>query len=196
MIHKTVILLCTFLFTVLSTEGTAAEKPGSPMSAGGFTLGTSINDYRFKSQKNFIEEVVISDIKGFRKGYVTYGTCYRPGEIVRIRLKYKDESYSFFEKLLKRYKEQFGSSPKFVGDPFGMVRGWKWEFKLEDDRRVTLTLQHNLENDEESIGNTIKLGLPDQLIAERECSNKLSVKTDAAEPEEIIIPDWDLLLPK
>ncbi len=196
MIHKTLILLCTFLFTMTTTEGTAAEKPGGPMSAGGFTLGTSINDYSFISQKNFVEEVVISNIKGFRKGYVMYGTCDRPGEILRIRLKYTDESYSFFEKLLKRYKEKFGLRPKFVGDPFGKVKGWKWEFTLEDDRRVTLTLQHNLENDEESIGNTIKLGLPDQLIAERECSNKVSVKTDAGEPQEIIVPDWDLLLPK
>lgn len=197
MIYKSFILLSTFLITVILIEGQAvAVGSGSPLSAGGFSLGTSINDYSFTSQENFVEEVVIPDIKGFRKGFITYGTCYRPGEIVRIRLKYKDGSYDFFERLLKLYKNKFGSSPKFVGDPFGKVKAWKWEFTVEDGRRVTLTLQHNLENDEESIGNMIKLGLPDQLIAERECSNKVDSPAKEGSSEELIITDWELLIPK
>ena len=194
--YKPFILFCSFLLAVILTEGQAASGSGSPLSAGGFTLGTSINDYDFISQENFVEEVVIPDIKGFRKGFVTYGTCYRPGEIIRIKLKYKDGSDDFFEKLLKQYRKKFGSRPVFVGDPFGKVKAWKWEFTVEDGRRVTLTLQHNLENDEESIGNTIKLGLPDQLIAERECSNTVNSPDKEEASEELIITDWELLLPK
>lgn len=196
MIDKSILLLCTLVLMMVSTEVRADENSGRPLSAGGFTLGTSINDYNFVSQKNFVEEVVISDIDGFRKGFITYGTCDRPGEIVRIKLKYNDDSFVFFEKLLHQFKKKFGSKPKFVGDPFGNVKAWKWEFMGEDERRVTLTLQNNLKNDEESIGNTIKLGFPDQLIAERQCSNKGSVSPKDGASEEIIMSDWELFIPK
>lgn len=196
MIHKIVVLLWTFTLIALSNAGLANSEPQRPLSAGGFTLGTSINDYSFVSRDNFVKEVIVSDIKGFRKGFITYGTCERPGEILRIKLKYTDKSYPFFEKLLKQYKNKFGSKPKFDGDSFGHVKAWKWVFTDEDGKRVSLILQHNLKNADESIGNMLKLGLPDQLIAERECSNRVDSQTQEGLSEELLTPEWDVLLPQ
>lgn len=196
MVHKIDILLWTFILIAVSTAGLATTKPQRPLSAGGFTLGTSINDYSFISRDNFVKEVIVTDIKGFRKGFVTYGTCERPGEILRIRLKYTDKSYHYFENLLKQYKIKFGSKPKFVGDSFGHIKAWKWVFTGEDGKRVTLTLQHNLKNVDETIGNMVKLGLPDQIIAERKCSNKVDSQTQKDVSEELLTPEWDVLLPQ
>ena len=196
MTHKTVTLLFVLLLTAATTDGMAATKIMTPLAAGGFTLGAAISDYDFISQDNFVKEVIISNIKGFRKGFVTYGLCDRQGEILRIKLKYEDRSYSFFEKLLKQYKKKFGSDPKYVGGRFGLVKAWKWVFTGEDEQRITLVLQHNLKNMDESVGNMMKLSMPDRLIAERKCFNKASSPQQGKDAEKLPDPDWDLFLPK
>lgn len=196
MIHKTVILLYVLLLSIATTDAMAATGTKAPLSAGGFTLGTAISGYDFVSHDNFVKEVIITDIKGFRKGFVTYGVCDRQGEILRIKLKYKDKSYSLFEKLLKQYKKKFGSDPKYVGGRFGNVKAWKWAFTDKDGKRVTLILQHNLKNMDESIGNMMKLSLPDRLIAERKCSNKTSSQREEKDADKLPKPDWNLFLPE
>jgi len=196
MTYKIATLLCALLITAATTDNISAAETKTPLSAGGFTLGTSIGGYDFIGHDNFIKEVIITDIKGFRKGFVTYGVCDRQGEILRIKLKYMDRDYSFFEKLLKQYKKKFGSSPKYVGDSFNHVKAWKWAFTNEEGERVTLVLQHNLTNEEESIGTMMKLNLPDRLIAERKCFNKISSQPQGKGPEKLSEPDWDLFLPE
>jgi hypothetical protein len=144
----------------------------TPTEVGGFTLGTSIEEYEFISYRNFLKQVVIDKIPGFRKGIIEYGVCDRPGEIVKIKLKYLDPSKSFFKKLLKRYKKKYGEPDEFVGDSFGIVKAWKWQFKNNNGNRVTMILQHNLKNPNEVTGNMVKLYMPDQVEAERKCFNK------------------------
>jgi len=196
MIRKLFIFLCFSLFVMISADR-AISAPQMPMSAGGITLGSTIDGYDFTTHQNFVREVIVSDIDGFRKGFITYGTCDRPGEIIRIRLKYWDKSYDFFEGLLKQFKVKFGSKPKFVGDPFGHVKAWKWSFTGPEGKRVSLTLQHNMKDPDISTGNTVKLGLPDQLIAERECSNEVNFQDqgEGRTPENQLITDWEVLLP-
>lgn len=190
--------IITLFFIILLGAGipvswTAAEvKP--PTSVGGITLGTSIEGYNITVQENFLKEVTVLGLKGFRKGFITYGTCDRPGEIVRIKLKYDDKSLDFYENLLKKYKKKFGSKPKYVGDSFGNFKAWKWSFSGTNNKRTTLVLQHNLRDEAESIGNSIKLNLPDQLNAERECSNQKS-QAQAGAPSGSTNPDWEQLLP-
>jgi len=196
MVKKTIIFFCILLLAVATAEGRAAAEPKPPLSAGGFTLGTSIKNYDFISEEDPLKEVIINDIKGFRKGFVTYGVCDRPGEIVRIKLKYKDRSSDFFEQLLKQYKKKFGSKPKFIGDSFGNLKAWKWAFTGGDGKRITLVLQHNLKNADESMGNMVKLSLPDQLISERECSDNEKSQARRGDKDESIKADWDLLLPE
>jgi hypothetical protein len=193
--YKTIVLLFVLLSTTATTDSIAATKTKAPMTAGGITLGTAIESYDFKSQDNFVKEVLLTDIKGFRKGFITYGTCERQGEILRIKLKYEDRSYPFFEKLLKQYKKTFGSDPKYVGGRFGNVKTWKWTFTNQEGQRVTLVLQHNLKNSDESVGNMMKLSMPDRLLAERECFNKASPQQQADTNKNIQL-DWNLFLPK
>jgi hypothetical protein len=194
--QKTIILLCGLLLTAMTTDNIAAAGVKTPLTAGGFTLGTAISDYKFTSQENFIKEEIITDIQGFRKGFVTYGVCDRQGEILRIKLKYHDKSSSFFEKLLKQYKQKFGSKPKYVGGRFGNIKGWRWSFTDEKGQRVKLVLQHNLKNMDETIGSMMKLSLPDQLIAERKCFNKISDQSQGGDTDTFSKADWDLFLPK
>ena len=185
--------IMTILFIAVSLPGVVRADVEMPLSVGGFTLGTSIENYNFVSQENFVEEVIVTNIKGFRKGYIMYGACESPGEILRIKLKYKDKSVKFFNQLLEQYKKKFSSKPKFTGDSFGLLKAWKWSFNNDDGVRVSLVLQHNLKDADESIGNMVKLSFPDRLIAERKCSNKSTQPDDSdAKP---IDDNWGLLIP-
>ena len=68
-------------------------------------------------------------------------------------------------------------------------QGW------EADSMVTLVLQHNLKDSDESVGNMLKLGLPDLMNAERTCFNKaLSQNSDSDVPESET--DWAKLIPQ
>jgi len=186
----------TCLFTSLPLSEASPAKV--PKSAGGFTLSSSIEDYPVESHDNYLNEVIVPDHKGFRKGFITYGTCRNPGKILRIKLKYNDRSFKFFQELLTRFKNEFGSKPKFSGDQFGNVKSWKWSFTDENDQRVTLVLQHNLKDSDESVGNMVKLSLPDLMNDERLCFNerhhpKGTSTTDQSKNSEEV--DWQSLIP-
>jgi len=60
---------------------------------------------------------------------------------------------------------------------------------------VTLVLQHNLKDADESIGNTVKLSLPDELAAERKCFNEIGYRQQEESKKEESIRDWETLLP-
>ena len=184
-----------FSLFVLVQSSALADENRVPSSAGGFTLNTPIKDYGVSSYENYLKEVIFTDLEGFRKGFITYGTCKEPGQILRIKLKYRDRSYKFFEQLLNKYKESFGENPKFTGGAFGNVKSWKWSFTNDQGQRVTLVLQHNLKDSDESVGNMLKLNLPDQMNAERVCFNKTHPQnsdSDAPESE----TDWAKLIPQ
>ena len=68
-----------------------------PKKIGGFVLGDNIADYedRLEMQtalpirySEYLREVEIKKIKGFKSGLIWYGACNSPGRIVRIKLKY------------------------------------------------------------------------------------------------------------
>jgi len=196
MLKKTVIPICICLlsFTIAKYLAAADSKP--PLTIGGFTLGRSINEYSFTSKEAFVKEVVVTDIKGFRKGFITYGVCENPGKILRIKLKYHDKSAAFFEQLIKQYKKKFPAKPKFTGDSFGRVKSWKWTFADQNGERLTLLLQHNLKDEDETTGSMVKLSLPDQIIAERRCSNRDSLQPQGGDRDTSILSDWDIFLPE
>ena len=163
-----------------------------PSSAGGFTLGRSIDDYPVESHAYYLNEVIVKDLPGFRKAYITYGTCRNPGKILRLKLKYENGSVDFFKELLSRYREKFGAKPKFSGDQFGNVRSWNWSFTDDQGHRVKLQLQHNLRDEEESIGNMVKLSLPDLMDDERRCFNELHDPDEKSGKK----TDWEDLIPR
>lgn len=195
--HLLSALLPSLIISLSIMSTPAAAQQTAPSTAGGFTLNSPISDYTIERHENYLSEVIITDLKGFRKGFITYGTCENPGRILRIKLKYHDRSYKFFEELLERYKQSFGEKPKFSGDRFGNVKSWKWEFVNKDSHRVTLVLQHNLKDTDESMGNMVKLSMPELMDSERLCFNE-SIENKGADSKQGQEKDieWEILIPR
>lgn len=180
---------------ILTGDMTAAETL-VPTEINGFKLGATIEEYDFLTYQNYLREVMIDNIGGFRRGSLSYGTCKQPGEIVRIKLKYKDNSKKFYKQLLKRYKKKFGDPEEFTGDAFGIVLAWKWRFKDKDNNHISLTLQHNKKDVNEATGNMVKLSLPDKIEAERKCFLKTCKMEKTQRPTGMMSEDWENLIPK
>jgi hypothetical protein len=184
---------------------------GAPRQVGGFELGKYINDFKDRLQmdaarpirhQEYLTELEIKETKGFKSGYVWTGNCLEPGRILRIKLKYDESSKKFFNELLKRFKKRFGEPSEWRGDPFHIVISWKWSFIDEKNNRISLILQHNTKDEEEKIGNAVKLTITNLIEEERLCHEKKSSesqkkagkeKNKIKEQEKI---DWEQMIPQ
>jgi hypothetical protein len=183
----------------------------APLSVAGFTLGRPIEEFadRLYPQTAMpirymesMQEAEIKPVPGLKSGFVTYGTCRKPESILRIKLKYADGSVEFFEELLKRIKSRFGDPGEYQGDPFRVFISWKWSFTDRHKNRISLTLQHNELDEDEKIGNAIKLTLLNQLEEESRCfEQKLAENGPGPRKHRVQdlptgTPRWDLFIPK
>lgn len=191
-VYRLLILLSALLLPI----GPLLAEDKVPHEINGFRLGSSIEEYDFITYRNFLKEVLVEDIGGFRKGYISYGVCKWPGEIVKIKMKYKDSSHKYYKRLLKSYKKKFGKPEEFTGDSFGIVLAWKWRFTDENNNKITLTLQHNLKNTHETIGNMVKLSMPERIQIERECFNKQCETSKVECPVSMQSEDWENMIPR
>lgn len=182
---------------LVPTQASAVEVP---TEIAGFKLGEDITEYPEIEASNYLREVVVNDLYGFRKGVISYGTCAYPGQIVKIKMKYEDRSKRFYEQLLKRFKKKFDRPTEWKGDAFGVLYVWKWRFLDENNQRVNLILQHNLQNDDENIGNMVKLSYPEREEEERLCFIKFCEDNKTEEQKALIKerrkPDWEYMLPR
>ena len=189
----TLIIIALLSFTSVAAYDT-------PTEIGGFKLGEFITNYPQIEYSEYLKEVVVNDWHGFRKGIISYGTCAYPGRIVKIRMKYQNSSKNFYDELLKKYKSKYGKPTEWKGDAFGVLYIWKWRFVDKDNRRVNLILQHNLQNDDENVGNMVKISFPELMEEERFCVIDFFEKNKTAEEKETIKqrmkPDWDYMLPR
>ena len=138
----------------------------APHQIGGFVLDQDIKKFEDRvimdtalpvRYAENIEEVEIKFTQGFKSGLIAYGTCARPGHIVRIKIKYADSSKKFYKDLLKQVKKRFGEPDEYRGDPFHIVVAWKWSFVDQQNHRISLILQHNSMDEQEKKGNSVKL---------------------------------------
>lgn len=186
------------LFSMMIVTISAAQDV--PHEVGGFSLGSDVSEYPDAMNTNFLKEMVITDWHGFRKGVISYGICKYNNKILTIQLKYEDQSKEYFQKLLKEYKDKYGAPHEWKGDSFGILHIWKWHFVDNEKRAVSLILQHNLRNPNESIGNMVKLSYPDMLDEERLCFNQMceQMKSDQDKKrlEDLKKPDWQYLIPR
>jgi hypothetical protein len=160
---KKKVIITMAVFLLLAPGMTLAE---APQQVGGFVLDQDIKKFEdrvimdtalaVRYAENF-EEVEIKFTRGFKSGLIAYGTCDQPGHIVRIKLKYADSSKKFYKDLLKRFKKQFGEPDEYRGDAFKIVDAWKWSFVNKQNHRISLILQHNSKDEEEKMGNSVKL---------------------------------------
>jgi len=171
-----------------------------PREVGGFVLGSDITDYPDIEHSNFLKEVVVYDWHGFDKGIISYAICEKPGEIVKIKLKYNDTSKKYFTLLLKKYKEKYGKPTEWKGDSFGILHIWKWKFVDENKNRVNLILQHNTRNPNENTGNMVKLSYPDHIVREQACFSKQCTQNINTDTKEQLMQrkksGWTYLIPK
>jgi len=138
----------------------------APNQVGGFVLNQNIKKFEDRvimdtalpvRYAENIEEVEIKFTQGFKSGLIAYGTCDQPGHIVRIKLKYADSSKKFYKNLLKQLKKRFGEPDEYRGDAFKIVDAWKWSFVDPQNHKISLILQHNSKDEEEKMGNSVKL---------------------------------------
>lgn len=187
-----IILLTLSVFLTLPALSLAKEIP---VTVGGFILGGDVTDYPDIEYSNFLKEVVVYDWNGFAKGIISYGICDSPGEIVKIKLKYKDPSKKFFKTLLKKFKKKYGKPHEWKGDSFGILHVWKWKFTNSDGTKIHMILQHNTKNPNENTGNMVKLYCPDQMVKEQRCFTKQCTSRQSPDKKEPKI-DWNLLIPQ
>lgn len=177
-----------------------------PRGIADFVLGETIDTCREELQmasvipiryKPYLEEVQVKPIPGFKTGLVIYENCHTPGRIVRIKMKYADSSKSFYETLLKRFKQRFGSSMEWRGDPFHIVLAWKWRFTDANGDQISLILQHNAQDETEKMGNAIKLTLYNAMNEAEACYQKKHPQKDETESRiEKTNADWEILMPR
>ena len=184
----------------------------APQQVGGFVLNQDIKKFEDRvimdtalpvRYAENIEEVEIKFTQGFKSGLIAYGTCDQPGHIVRIKLKYADSSKQFYKDLLKRFKKRFGEPDEYRGDPFKIVDAWKWSFVDEQkNHRISLILQHNTKDEQEKMGNSVKLTNSTLMEKDHLCykSKQLDYRErlrqrewKAVKPEE---GGWELFVPR
>lgn len=191
-------ILFPFLAIILFPLSIFAEE--APHEIGGIVLGSHVDNYPDLIKSNFMKEVVVTDRHGFRKGIISYGVCKYEGEILKIRLKYDDKSKSFYTTLLAKYREKYGAPDSWNGDSFGLLHVWKWHFVDKDKNRISLNLQYNAKDPDETIGNMVKLSYPDRIEEERACFMQMCdqayEKTDSKRKEELKKSDWSYLIPR
>ena len=121
--------------------------------------------------RKYLREVRVRETDGYRSGTVSFGNCSKPGQIVRIKLKYEYSDKKFYDELLAQFKKRFGEPDEWRGDPFHVIVAWKWSFTDKDNNKISLTLQHSRDEDYKW-GNSVKLTNNTLLEQERTCYQK------------------------
>ena len=200
------IFLLNIIICFLMVENVGAQ---APYEIAGFALGKNISEYQEKIRMetmlpiryaDFLKEVEIRNIPGYKSGLITYGDCAVPGRILRIKLKYADSSREFYNNLLDRYRKRFGKPDRWRGDPFHVLVAWKWSFTDKEGNRISMVLQHNIEDTTRKLGNAVKLTMLNFEEEEIQCFEK---KESEARVPEIkrdqkvkVEQNWDLFIPQ
>jgi hypothetical protein len=200
--------LLSFLVYVMVGTFAAQVFAQTPKELAGFVMGSDIEQYRSRLQfdtalpirdMRFLTEIQIKEVEGYRKGYLVYGTCEHPQQIVRIKLKYADESKRFYDRLLAAFRKTYGKPDEWRGDAFHHFVAWKWSMRDEQGNSISMILQHSTADDlEHPKGNTIKLTNWSQIERERRCyeSKQPAAKDEPKEAPVRPIPDFEYYLPR
>lgn len=190
-------IVCLILFTACTGMAQA------PHQIGGFELGRDISEVKDRVKmetalpiryQEYLHQVEIQETVYFKSGLIDFANCATPGRIVRIKLKYSDSSKKFFDMLVKKYRERFGEPSEYRGDAFLVVIAHKWSF-VDGADRISMTLQHNSRDEEEKMGNAVKLTLTRAIEEEQRCHGlrhpeKIQNAADRQGPL-----DWNALIP-
>jgi hypothetical protein len=180
----------------------------APHELAGFVLGGRMDEFKDQVEMDTVlpiryleslKEVEAKELKGYKTGLVTYGTCIEPSRIVRLKFKYADNSKKFFDELLERYKVNLGKPDEWRGDPFHIVIAWKWSFTDRHGNDISLILQHNTRDEEEKQGNAVKMTMWNLMLEEDRCFEQKYPETTAPPNFKFKNPDsvdWKPLIPR
>jgi hypothetical protein len=166
--------------TILLLLPTYVSADKAPTQIAGLVLGEQISAFvdlvRMETatllrDRKYLREARIREIDGYRSGTVSFGNCNKPGQIVRIKLKYEYSDKKFYNELLEQFKKKFGEPDEWRGDPFHVIIAWKWSFTDEDNNKISLILQHSRDEDYKW-GNSVKFTNTTLLEQEQNCYQK------------------------
>jgi hypothetical protein len=166
--------------TILLLLPTYVYADKAPRQIAGLVLGGQISAFvdlvRMETatplrDRKYLREARIREIDGYKTGTVSFGNCNKPGQIVRIKLKYEYSDKKFYNELLDQFKKKFGEPDEWRGDPFHVIIAWKWSFTDEDNNKISLILQHS-RDEEYKWGNSVKFSNTTLLEQERMCYQK------------------------
>ena len=204
-----VILGMALLALVASVSEALSDS--APHELAGFVVGDLLDHHRRRIREETVlstrffeslKEVETVPLFGYKTALVVYGTCVRPPRIIRLKFKYADSSKEFYDALLERFKQRFGEPDTWRGDPFGIVIVWKWSFYDEKGNDISLILQHNVKDEEEKKGNSVKLTMWNLMRAESDCFERQSEEAAVGDRQKLFefrdsrSVNWDRFVPK
>ena len=187
---------------------TSVQAQVFPTSLGGIVLGEDISsisdicrpgtEIPLSQERHLMEvQLVPHHAPGIRGGTVAYARCSEVGRIVRIKLKFDNDTRDFFNNLLRRYRDRFGKPLEWRGDPFQTVMAWKWSFHDANGEQVNRELTHSRDEDYKT-GNFVKMTLRSLWVREDACQDAKrgqdGVDDDSPTPAHKL--DYRLLIPQ
>jgi len=158
---------------------TALAQPPAPDSLSGLVLGSAVKDNGDRLEPDgrkpledepWLERIRVKPDEFFGGGYVMAGSCAAKGRILRIKLKYRDETLDFFRKLIGTLLNRYGNPAEYKGDLGGEVMGNKWSFTNKNGESISLIVQRAQNGDPDiTQGTVIKLANQTLMEAERSC---------------------------
>ncbi len=109
------VILLTLLVSLIGISGALAAQ-NAPESVAGITIGNDVSTIRSLLEENsatcpwqeeYIKRIGLKDMEGYKGGYVVVGNCKRKDIILRMKLKYQDDSMEFFNKLYGKIEKRF-----------------------------------------------------------------------------------------
>lgn len=176
----------------------AGIRLGQTVESMGDKLVTADADRAF--HRPYIGIMPVAPVPGYRSGYVDYGLCARPGQIVRIKMHYVDDSLAFFKQVMAALTKRYGEPREWRGNAFGTLRTWKWSLRTPDGQPVSLILMHyEGEDGAFTDGNSIRISATSMVREEERCQaeKQASIKGRAdarnqAGDAQPLAPDWFL----
>ena len=179
----------SILFAILLLFPNHGLADKAPRKIAGLTLGEQIGMFVDLVQmetsivlrdRQYLREVRTREIDGYESGTIDFGNCSKPGQIVRIKLKYDYEDKKFYDELLERFKKRYGEPDEWRGDPFHVIIAWKWSFRDKNGNKISLILQHSRDEDYKW-GNSVKLTNTSLMEQERLCYEKKNKEEEGKE---------------
>lgn len=182
----------------------AIAATGAPKTLAAYTLGQDVSavaEYLDMDSaqtvwnQEWFKQVKVEELPGFHNGYLIYGNCNASGRILRIKLKYHDSSFAFFERLQKTLQDRYGRG-EWRGDPFGTLHSWKWGFTDEKGDSISLILQYYSGTDTSyTEGNSIRLANRSAMDREKTCGEARE-KSKGQRHYTGKVPSFDWYLPR